>query len=69
MTLSKPYTMATYKCLIRRWKVRKSVQSVALFIVDALQLLGGEEGPVLEVVCSRMRYISSQIGKFHIYIY
>ncbi|PZC71643.1 hypothetical protein B5X24_HaOG212854 [Helicoverpa armigera] len=45
------------------WKVRKSVQSVTLFIVDALQLLGGEEGPVLEVVCSRMRYISSQIGR------
>ncbi|KAF9411851.1 hypothetical protein HW555_009456 [Spodoptera exigua] len=43
--------------------VRKSVQSVSLFIVDALQLLGGEEGPVLEVVCSRMRYISSQIGR------
>ncbi|KPJ21168.1 Putative U5 small nuclear ribonucleoprotein 200 kDa helicase [Papilio machaon] len=45
------------------WKVRKSVQNVSLVIVDALQLLGGEEGPVLEVVCSRMRYISSQIGR------
>ncbi|KAJ8703820.1 hypothetical protein PYW07_013114 [Mythimna separata] len=55
-------TADKWDILSRRWKVRKSVQSVSLFIVDALQLLGGEEGPVLEVVCSRMRYISSQIG-------
>ncbi len=27
------------------------------------QLVGGEDGPVLEVVCSRMRYVSSQIDK------
>ncbi|XP_053622297.1 U5 small nuclear ribonucleoprotein 200 kDa helicase [Plodia interpunctella] len=56
-------TAEKWDVLSRRWKVRKSVQSVALFIVDALQLLGGEEGPVLEVVCSRMRYIASQTGK------
>ncbi|KAL9705238.1 hypothetical protein quinque_008756 [Culex quinquefasciatus] len=40
-----------------------NVQNIQLFIVDELQLIGGEEGPVLEVVCSRMRYISSQIEK------
>ncbi|XP_052757266.1 putative U5 small nuclear ribonucleoprotein 200 kDa helicase [Galleria mellonella] len=56
-------TADKWDVLSRRWKVRKSVQSVSLFIVDALQLLGGEEGPVLEVVCSRMRYIASQIGR------
>ncbi|CAH0730140.1 unnamed protein product, partial [Brenthis ino] len=56
-------TAEKWDVLSRRWKVRKSVQSVSLFIVDALQLLGGEEGPVLEVVCSRMRYIASQIGR------
>ncbi|XP_063632307.1 U5 small nuclear ribonucleoprotein 200 kDa helicase [Cydia splendana] len=56
-------TAEKWDVLSRRWKVRKSVQSVSLFIVDALQLLGGDEGPVLEVVCSRMRYISSQIGR------
>lgn len=27
------------------------------------QLIGGENGPVLEIVCSRMRYVSSQIEK------
>ncbi|XP_041988787.1 putative U5 small nuclear ribonucleoprotein 200 kDa helicase [Aricia agestis] len=56
-------TAEKWDVLSRRWKVRKSVQSVTLFIVDALQLLGGEEGPVMEVVCSRMRYIASQIGR------
>ena len=47
--------------LSRRWKQRRNVQNVQLFIVDELQLLGGENGPVLEIVCSRMRYISSQL--------
>ncbi|KAG7298292.1 hypothetical protein JYU34_017890 [Plutella xylostella] len=56
-------TAEKWDVLSRRWKVRKSVQSVSLLIVDNLQLLGGEEGPVLEVVCSRMRYISSQTEK------
>jgi len=26
-------------------------------------LIGGEDGPVLEIVCSRMRYIASQTEK------
>ncbi|KAG6465783.1 hypothetical protein O3G_MSEX015385, partial [Manduca sexta] len=41
----------------------RACRACRCFIVDALQLLGGEEGPVLEVVCSRMRYIASQIGR------
>lgn len=49
--------------LSRRWKQRKNVQNVNLFIADNLHLLGSECGPVLEVVCSRMRYISSQIDQ------
>lgn len=49
--------------LSRRWKQRKNVQNVNLFIVDELHLIGGESGPVLEVVCSRMRYMSSQIER------
>ena len=39
------------------------MQNVSLFIVDELHLIGGESGPVLEVVCSRMRYMSSQIER------
>lgn len=56
-------TADKWDILSRRWKQRKNVQNVNLFIVDELHLIGGEEGPVLEVVCSRMRYISSQIEK------
>lgn len=56
-------TSEKWDVLSRRWKQRKNVQNLQLFIVDELQLIGGEEGPVLEVVCSRMRYISSQIEK------
>lgn len=56
-------TSDKWDVLSRRWKQRKNVQNVQLFIIDELQLIGAEEGPVLEVVCSRMRYISSQIEK------
>lgn len=47
----------------RRWKQRKNVQNVNLFIADDLQLLGGHDGPIYEIICSRMRYMSSQIEK------
>lgn len=56
-------TADKWDILSRRWKQRKNVQSINLFVVDELHLIGGEDGPVLEVVCSRMRYISSQIEK------
>ncbi|CAJ0915055.1 unnamed protein product, partial [Mesorhabditis belari] len=45
----------------RRWKQRKAVQNVRLFIVDDLHMIGGTNGPVMEVVCSRMRYMASQM--------
>lgn len=56
-------TADKWDVLSRRWKQRKNVQNIQLFIVDELQLIGGEEGPVLEVACSRARYISSQLEK------
>ncbi|XP_064601354.1 U5 small nuclear ribonucleoprotein 200 kDa helicase-like [Liolophura sinensis] len=56
-------TPEKWDVLSRRWKQRKNVQNVNLFIVDELQLIGGEIGPVLEVICSRMRYISSQLER------
>ena len=34
--------------LSRRWKQRKNVQAVSLFIVDELHLIGGRNGPVIE---------------------
>jgi pre-mRNA-splicing helicase BRR2 len=56
-------TPVNWDILSRRWKQRKQVQNVQLFIVDELHLLGGEDGPVYEIICSRMRYISSQIER------
>lgn len=54
-------TPEKWDALSRRWKQRKHVQQVSLFIVDELHLIGGQGGPVLEVIVSRMRYISSQV--------
>ena len=45
----------------RRWKQRKNVQNISLYIADELHLLGAKEGPVLEVVLSRARYVASQL--------
>jgi len=56
-------TPERWDIISRRWKQRKSVQSVNLFICDEIHLIGGNHGPVMEVICSRMRYISSQIAK------
>lgn len=54
-------TPEKWDAISRRWKQRKHVQQVSLFIVDELHLIGGQGGPILEVIVSRMRYISSQI--------
>jgi len=54
-------TPEAWDALSRRWRQRKAVQEVALFIVDEMHLIGGPHGPALEVVTSRMRYISSQL--------
>ena len=56
-------TPERWDIISRRWKQRKSVQSVDLFICDEIHLVGGNQGPVLEIICSRMRYISEQIAK------
>lgn len=54
-------TPEKWDALSRHWKQRKHVQQVSLFIVDELHLIGGQAGPVLEVIVSRMRYMASQI--------
>ncbi|KAF9622498.1 hypothetical protein IFM89_031902 [Coptis chinensis] len=53
-------TPEKWDALSRRWKQRKHVQQVSLFIIDELHLISGQGGPVMEVVVSRMRYIASQ---------
>ena len=44
-------TPERWDVISRRWKIasRKPVQQVALFIVDELHLVGGANGPVIEV--------------------
>lgn len=47
----------------RSWKNRSYVQDVSLVIIDEIHLLGGDRGPILEIIVSRMNYISSQTNK------
>jgi pre-mRNA-splicing helicase BRR2 len=49
--------------LSRRWKQRKSIQNISLYIFSDLQLLGGEEGPAFEIVASRARFVASQLER------
>ncbi len=56
-------TPQNWDIISRRWKQRKSVQNVNLFICSELHLLGGEEGPVMEVICSRMHNMASHLEK------
>ncbi|KAI8816428.1 Sec63 Brl domain-containing protein [Fimicolochytrium jonesii] len=53
-------TPQKWDMLSRRWKQRKNVQTIGLFIADEIHLIGGDIGPTLEVIVSRMRYISAQ---------
>jgi len=46
----------------RNWQHRSYVSEVALVIIDEIHLLGQDRGPVIEVIVSRMRYISEQTG-------
>jgi len=56
-------TTEKWDVISRRWKLRKNVHNVSLFIIDEIHLLGGDFGPELEIVCSRMRYIASHLDK------
>uniref|UniRef100_A0A0E0KIW7 RNA helicase n=1 Tax=Oryza punctata TaxID=4537 RepID=A0A0E0KIW7_ORYPU len=55
-------TAEKWDALSRRWKQRKNVQQVSLFIVDELHLIGSENGHILEIIISRMRRIANHIG-------
>ncbi|KLJ12359.1 hypothetical protein EMPG_09524 [Blastomyces silverae] len=44
----------------RSWKTRGYVRQVSLVIIDEIHLLGGDRGPILEIIVSRMNYIASQ---------
>lgn len=44
----------------RSWQTRGYVRQVALVIIDEIHLLGGDRGPILEIIVSRMNYIAAQ---------
>ncbi|KAF6221746.1 hypothetical protein HO133_001714 [Letharia lupina] len=44
----------------RSWQTRAYVRQVSLVIIDEVHLLGGDRGPILEIIVSRMNYIASQ---------
>lgn len=45
----------------RNWKTRKFVQEVSLVIMDEIHLLASDRGPILEMIVSRMNYMSSKL--------
>lgn len=44
----------------RNWQTRKFVQEVSLVIMDEIHLLASDRGPILEMIVSRMNYISTK---------
>lgn len=56
-------TPTQWDLISRRWKQRKNVQTVDLFIADDIHLIGGNVGPTYEIIISRMRFISAQLER------
>ena len=52
-------TVKQWDAISRRWRQRNAIQSVTLFIVDDMHFLGGDFGPIMEVIISRMRFVSA----------
>ena len=46
----------------RNWQSRAYVTKVALVVIDEIHLLASDRGPILEVIVSRMWYISARTG-------
>lgn len=54
-------TPERWDVLSRRWRQRKNVQSVALYIFDEIHLIGDYRvGPTYEIVASRARFVAAQ---------
>lgn len=47
----------------RNWQTRKFVQDISLVIMDEIHLLASDRGPILEMIVSRMNYISVHTNK------
>ena len=55
-------TVEQWDMLSRRWRQRKAVQRISLFIFDEIHFLGGNSGPIMEVVISRTRFMSNELS-------
>lgn len=49
--------------LSRQWRHRNYITAVSLVVIDEIHLLGSERGPILEMIVSRMNYISFNTGR------
>ena len=47
----------------RSWSSRSYVKKVCLIVFDEIHLLGGDRGPIIEVIVSRMRYIAQETSQ------
>lgn len=57
-------TPTQWDVLSRRWKQRKRIQNVRLLLLDETHFVGGGEyGPTIEIVMSRMRFIAADMEK------
>ncbi|KAM0927598.1 hypothetical protein ACQ4PT_002783 [Festuca glaucescens] len=54
-------TPEKWDALSHRWKQRKPIQQVSLFIVDELHLIGSEKGHVLEIILTDEAYCKSHL--------
>ncbi|KAF1781280.1 P-loop containing nucleoside triphosphate hydrolase [Phytophthora cactorum] len=57
-------TPTQWDVLSRRWKQRKRIQNTSLLLLNEAHFVGGGEyGPTIEVVMSRMRFIAADMEK------
>ena len=51
-------TPEKFDSITRLWKSKGYIKSISLVVMDEIHLLGGERGPTLEIIVSRMNNIS-----------
>ena len=56
-------TPHTWDIISRRWRKRKNVQNIELFVADDIHMVGADEGPLYEMVCSRMRFMAFHLER------
>lgn len=56
-------TPEKWDSISRSWQTREYVKDVVLIVIDEIQLLGEDRGPVIEMIVSRTNFISSNTNK------